>query len=153
MQSTIAIRKGKERLRYTVVFELLLVTMLMTLGAFVFKRPVFEMGLLAVILSAKAMLFNLLYNWYFDLMDVRANRVPTKRILGWRIVHTFGFEIGLAITSLPFFIWWLGLSFQQALMLNASVISFAFIYTFSFNWIYDHLFPVSQPNLGAVSSK
>lgn len=145
MNNNIAIRTGKDRLRYTLTFELLLISLLMVLGAYVTKRNVFELGLLAALLSMKAMVINYLYNYLFDKMDVRAGRIPTQRSVAGRIVHALGFEVGLAATSLPIFMWWLQLSFLQALATNITLVTIAMIYTFLFSWGYDRLFPVPQP--------
>ena len=82
MKTNIVIRTGKDRLRYTFLFEMLLIAILAPVGAFVLDRPVFDVGFLAVVLAAKAMIVGLGYNWLFDLWDVRANRIPSERSLG-----------------------------------------------------------------------
>lgn len=144
MKNTIVVRTGRDRLRYTVVFELLLVAILAPTGALVLERQVLDVGLLAVVLSLKAMLFNLIYNWLFDKFDVRAGRVPTKRSFMGRLLHAVGFECGLVVTSLPIVMWWLGLTLLQALMMDLAVTSLVVVYTIAFGWSYDRLFPVSQ---------
>lgn len=145
MKKTIAIRTGKDRLRYALVFELLLISILSPVGAYVFERQIFDVGLLAVVLSLKAVLFNLIYNWFFDLMDVRKGRIPTKRSVAGRIIHAIGFEIVLVTTSLPIVMWWLDFTVLQALVMDAAVTSFIVLYTFLFGLSYDRLSPVPQP--------
>jgi uncharacterized membrane protein len=144
MNTTIAVRTGKDRLRYTCLFELFLVAMLAPIGAFFLQKEVLDFGLLTILLSLKAMLFNLLYNWAFDKLDVRAGRVPTDRSFLRRILHALGFEVGLVFTSLPIVIWWLGLSILQAILMDLVITSFVVFYTIVFTWGYDRLFPVSQ---------
>lgn len=144
MSTKINIRTGKDRLRYTCLFEGLLIVILAPLGALVFEKQVMDVGLLAVILSLKAMLLNLIYNWFFDQFDVRAGRVPTQRSFVHRILHALGFEFCLMITSLPIVVWWLGLTIIQALMMDIVVTSFIVIYTLLFTWGYDRLFPIVQ---------
>ncbi len=144
MNTTIAVRTGKDRLRYTCLFELFLVAMLAPIGAFVLQKEVMDFGLLTIVLSLKAMLFNLIYNWAFDKFDVRAGRVPTDRSFLRRILHALGFEIGLMFTSLPIVVWWLGLSILQAILIDLVITSFVVFYTFVFTWGYDRLFPVHQ---------
>lgn len=145
MKKTIAIRTGRDRLRYTFLFELLLIAILAPTGALILERQVLDVGLLAVVLSVKAMLFNLIYNWVFDRLDARAGRIPTERSLVGRIVHAGGFECGLVMTSLPIVIWWLDLTLLQALVMDLSVTSLVVVYTILFSWGYDRLFPVPQP--------
>ena len=145
MKKTIAVRTGRDRLRYSFLFELLLIAILAPAGALVLDRQVLDVGLLATVLSLKAMLFNLVYNWLFDHWDVRRGRVPTERSLLGRVLHAVGFECGLVLTSLPIVIWWLGLTLLQALIMDLAVTAIVVAYTLLFGWCYDRLFPVPQP--------
>lgn len=144
MDSGIKIRTGKDRLRYTCLFELFLIAMLAPVGAIVLDRQFLDVGVLAIFLSFKAMVFNLIYNWFFDQYDVKAGRIPTERSFYQRIFHAAGFEIGLMFTSLPIVIWWLDLSLLQAIMMDLVVTSFIVAYTFFFTWGYDRLYPIVQ---------
>jgi uncharacterized membrane protein len=144
MEKVINIRTGKERLKFSCLFELTLIAILAPMGALVLEKQILDVGVLAIVLSLKAMLFNLLYNWIFDLVDVRAGRIPTQRNVPRRILHAVGFEVGLMITSLPIVVWWLGLSILQALIMDLVVTSFVVVYTFAFTWSYDRLYPVAQ---------
>jgi uncharacterized membrane protein len=144
MEKVINIRTGKERLKFSCLFELTLISILAPMGALVLEKQILDVGVLAILLSLKAMLFNLLYNWIFDLVDVRAGRIPTQRNVPRRILHAVGFEVGLMITSLPIVVWWLGLSILQALIMDLVVTSFVVVYTFAFTWSYDRLYPVAQ---------
>ncbi len=144
MEKAIKLRTGKDRLRYTCLFELFLIVILAPISALVLQEQIVDVGVLAVLLSLKAMLFNLVYNWFFDHFDARAGRIPTDRTFLRRILHAAGFEIGLLITSLPIVVWWLGLSILQALLMDIVVTSFVVLYTLVFTWGYDQLFPVVQ---------
>jgi len=126
------------------MFELTLIFVLAPIGAFVFDRHLFDIGLLSVVLSLKAMVINLIYNWVFDLLEVRAGKIPTQRSFGGRIVHAVGFEAGLMLTSLPIVMWWLGLTLTQAFLMDVVVTSFIVAYTFAFTWGYDLLYPIEQ---------
>lgn len=150
MESEINVRTGKDRLRYTCLFELFLIAMLAPVGALVLERQMLDVGVLAIFLSFKAMIFNLIYNWFFDQVDVKAGRVPTERSFYRRIIHAAGFEIGLMITSLPIVVWWLDLSFLQAFMMDLVVTSFVVAYTFLFTWGYDRRYPIVQTLRGTI---
>ncbi|MEM7170554.1 MAG: PACE efflux transporter [Pseudomonadota bacterium] len=144
MKKKIVVRTARDRLRYSLLFELVLIAILAPAGAMIFERHVLDIGLLSVVLSLKAMIVNLGYNWLFDLLDVRAGRVPTERRPLGRVLHAVGFECSLVLTSLPIVIWWLGLTLLEALIMDAVVTSLVVVYTILFGWCYDRYFPVVQ---------
>ena len=152
MKHNIVIRTSRDRLRCAGLFEFTLILILAPIGAFVFNRHLFDVGLLSVILSLKAMVFNLIYNWIFDLLDVRAGKNPTQRSFLGRIVHAVGFEGGLVLTSLPIVMWWLGLTLMQAFLMDVVVTSFIVVYTFAFTWGYDLLYPIEQCAIASHSN-
>ena len=142
MSDKVVLRSGKDRLRYTISFELLLMVILVPLGAAFFDKPVAEIGLLGVMLAGKAMLINLVYNWVFDRFDARAGRVASERSHIGRILHAIGFEATLVVTSLPIFAWWLGIGLLEALVADIVVTSFVVAYTYLFTLAYDRIFPL-----------
>ena len=137
-----AMRNGADRLRYTVTFEITLMLLLVPAGAAFFDKGWADIGVLGLILSSKAMLINLVYNWMFDHIDARANRISSDRSTLGRILHAVGFELSLVITSLPIYIWWLNLTVLEALLTDLVVTSFVVVYTYVFTLGYDRLFPV-----------
>ncbi len=142
MSQSPAMRTGADRLRYTVVFEMTLLVLLVPAGAAFFDKGWADIGLLGLILSTKAMLVNLIYNWVFDHIDARANRVSSDRSTPGRILHAVGFELSLVITSLPIYVWWLNLTVLEAVLTDLVVTSFVVVYTYLFTLGYDRLFPV-----------
>jgi uncharacterized membrane protein len=144
MSRKVATRSGKDRLRYTLSFEVTLMMVLIPTGAFFFDKGLTEIGILGLVLSLKAMLVNLIYNWAFDHIDARAGRVSSDRKTLGRILHASGFELTLLITSLPIYMWWLGLSLTQAFLTDLVVTSFVVFYTYLFTLAYDRVFPVLQ---------
>ena len=149
MSNNIVTRTRKDRLRYTVVFELILIVIMTPTISFVLDRSVFTIGVLAITLSLKAMLMNYLYCWGFDRIDVGAGRVPTERSFTGRAIHAVGFESILVLTSLPIVMWWLGFTIWQALAMDVAVSAFVVAYTFLFGLGYDKFFPVPQPAIHA----
>lgn len=142
MEQKVVVRNGMDRLRYVILFELLLVAGLVPLGAVVFQQPMHNIGLLAAVLSLKAMLVSLLYNWAFDQIDARAGRVSSQRSLLGRIIHAVGLEVWLVLTSMPIVIWWLGVTIPQAILMDLTVSTIVMVYTFIYSWGYDRLFPL-----------
>ena len=145
MKQTVAVRSGRDRLRYVLLYEPMLVAILVPISALILERPVVDVGAVTLVLSLKAMLFGWIYNGLCDRLDARAGRVPHERSLPGRLLHAAGFECGLVMTSLPIVMWALDLSLAQALLMDAFATSIVVIYTFAFTWCYDRMFPVEQP--------
>lgn len=142
MSDKVALRSGKDRLRYTISFELLLMAILVPAGAALFDKPIAEIGVLGAVLAGKAMLLNFFYNWIFDKVDARAGRVASERSHFGRILHAIGFEASLVVTSLPIYAWWLSIGLLEALITDITVTSFVVVYTYVFTLAYDRLFPL-----------
>ncbi|MDF1669706.1 MAG: PACE efflux transporter [Roseovarius sp.] len=142
MSGNVIQRSGKDRLRYTVSFEVLLMTFLIPAGSFVLDKPMAQIGVLGGALALKAMLLNFVYNWVFDQFDARAGRISSQRSHLGRIFHAFGFEFSLTITSLPLYVWWLQIGILEAILADIIITSFVVVYTYGFTLAYDTIFPL-----------
>lgn len=145
MTDTAILRSGRDRLRYTITFELLLMTMLIPAGMAFFDKSVMDIGLLGAILSSKAMVLNLIYNWGFDRIDARSGRIASERSHKGRILHAIGFEASLTLTSLPIYMLWLKIGVVEALAADVVVTTFVVAYTYVFTLAYDKAFPIVRP--------
>ncbi|SEG27175.1 PACE efflux transporter [Oceanospirillum linum] len=141
----IVIRSGLDRVRYVLLFEVLLLLVLAPAIAFVFDKETSDTAALTLVLAAKAMIVNMIYNYFFDKFDAKRGVVPTERTGLQRVFHAMGLEVVLTITSLPIVVWWLDIAIWQALAMDALVMAFIVVYTMGFTWCYDRLFPVAQP--------
>lgn len=137
-------RSGLDRLRYTLLFEAILVASSTAVIAFLLERDLLEVSYLALILSAIAMATNFFYNYAFDYFDVSYGRIPTERSIKHRIYHAVGFELILLFFTLPLIVWWLELSLIHALLLDIGMMAAVVIYTFLFGLEYDRAFPIKQ---------
>ncbi|WP_120499670.1 PACE efflux transporter [Roseovarius sp. EL26] len=151
MSDKVALRTGKDRMVYAVSFEVILMVLLIPAGAMFFDKGLAEIGLLGVILSLKAMLMHLIYNWVFDRIDARSGRVASQRSHLGRIMHAVGFEVTLMLTSLPILMWFLQVGVLQALATDAVVTTFVVGYTYVFTLVFDRLFPIT-PNVGTCEA-
>ncbi len=142
MSQPVALRSGKDRLRYTLSFEASLMALLIPAGALVFDKGLGEIGLLGLVLTLKAMLISFFYNWAFDRLTAHSGRTASERGVVGRICHALGFEVSLVVTSLPILTWWLDLTLLDALATDLIVTAFVVTYTFFFTLAYDRLFPV-----------
>lgn len=153
MNNKIIIRSGWDRLRYALMFEILLVATIGISLSLLFGRSAADTSMMAAILSGIALLVNLIYNYVYDRVDVHFGRIPTERTLLRRAIHAIGFESILAIISLPILMWWLGLSLWQALLLDLGMMSAIVVYTFLFSLFYDKYFPILQKDYSNQTKK
>lgn len=142
MSQPVALRSGVDRLRYAILFELTLISLLIPAGAAFFDKGLDEIGLLGLVLMLKAIALGLVYNLIFDLLYARTGRVSSDRRALGRVLHALGYELTLVTTSLPIYMWWLGLTLLEALATDLIVTSFVVAYTFLFTLVYDRTFPV-----------
>ncbi|VTU12959.1 MULTISPECIES: PACE efflux transporter [unclassified Variovorax] len=105
-------------------------------------------GPLAVIASAIAVVWNLVFNALFERWESR--RTVRGRSLKRRIAHAIGFEGGLVAFLVPVFAWWLDVTLWQALMMDLGLVVFFLVYTFVFNWAFDLLFGLPASASGAA---
>lgn len=144
MANNTALRSGRERVQYTVAFEVILMVILVPAGALLLDKSIAEVGVLGVILVLKAMVMGLIYNWVFDRFDAKSGRVASDRSTMGRILHAVGFEMSLLITSIPIYMWWFDFSMLQAISTDIVVTTFVVGYTYVFSLVYDRKFPVGS---------
>lgn len=142
MAQKVKLRSLKDRIRYTVIFETVLLTMLVPAGMIFYDRDILDIGLLGVVLVVKAMVLNIIYNWVFDRLEARTGRVASDRPHKLRIIHAIGFEVTLAITSIPIYTWWLKITVLEAILIDVVVTTFIVGYTYIFTLVYDLVFPI-----------
>jgi uncharacterized membrane protein len=95
-------------------------------------------GVLAVIASAVAVVWNLGFNWLFERWESR--QAVRGRSVRRRVAHAIGFEGGLATILVPVFAWWLDIGVWEALMMDIGLLLYFLAYTFFFNWGFDRVF-------------
>lgn len=145
MAKEINVRTKLDRARYVVIFEILLILMSAPIISMVLERDAMDVGSLAVVISIKAMIVNVIYNFFYDRFDIRAGRIPTERSAKSRLIHAGLFEVILTATSMPIVMWWLDVPLLTALAMDAALMAFIVVYTYVYTWCYDRLFPVAQP--------
>jgi len=95
-------------------------------------------GVLAVIASVIAVVWNLGFNWAFERWESR--QAVRGRSVRRRVAHAIGFEGGLATILVPVFAWWLDIGVWEALMMDIGLLLYFLAYTFFFNWGFDRVF-------------
>jgi len=107
-------------------------------------------GVMAVVSSAVAIIWNLSFNWSFEQWELR-QQVKGRSFLR-RAVHALGFEAGLALILIPIMAWWFSITLWQATVLEAGLLVFFMAYTYVFNWCFDHLFGLPLSAQGPVQN-
>ena len=107
-------------------------------------------GVLAVVASVIAVIWNLAYTALFERWEAR--QAVRGRSLRRRIAHAIGFEGGLIALLVPMFAWGLGVTLWQALMMDLGLVVFFLVYTFVFNWGFDRVFGLPRSAQAAPSA-
>lgn len=136
-------RSVSDRIRHAISFEVIGLAIVTPLGALAFRMPVEEIGVVSVVSALIATLWNLFYNYLFDIV-MRSVAGTTAKGALLRVFHAVLFEVGLLCVLLPFIAAYLGLSLWQALMMDISFAIFYMAYAFLFNWVYDRVFPLPE---------
>ena len=95
-------------------------------------------GIAAILASATAVAWNLVYNTLFEAWEAR--QAKRGRSLTRRVVHAIGFEGGLVLAIVPMFAWALQTSLVDAFLLDIGLVVFFVLYSFAFNWAFDVVF-------------
>jgi uncharacterized membrane protein len=135
------LRNAKDRLRHAVIYELVGLILAVPLAAWGFGTDLVDTGILGIFFSVLAMIWNMIYNHYFDILMLKNGRDPARRGFWLRAVHALLFEAGFIIVSVPAIAWWLSLSLARALAMDLGFTIFYIGYTYVYNWVYDWIFP------------
>ena len=138
-------RTHRDRIRHAVGFEIIALILSIPIMSFFFSFDIKDIGVIAIIGSIMATIWNYGFNIVFDKGMVRFKR-STFKTPAIRVLHVLLFESGLLMLYLPMVAWYLGISLWQALIMDASLVGFYLAYNFSYNWAYDKMFPISYFN-------
>ncbi|MBO9462270.1 PACE efflux transporter [Labrenzia sp. R5_0] len=136
-------RSPLDRLRQALSFEIIALVLAVPLGTVAFGVPLHDVGVVSVVSATIATLWNVVYNFVFDVTYRRLTGKTLKTLIV-RIIHSIFFEIGLLIVLMPFIAWYLDVSLWQALVMDLFFVAFYLVYAFAFNWAYDKLFPLPE---------
>ncbi|HBS48689.1 MAG TPA: hypothetical protein DEA05_00680 [Rhodobacteraceae bacterium] len=144
-------RSTKDRIRHALVFEALALAIVIPLGAWVFDKPMFDIGVLGLASAMIAVAWNYLYNLGFDHAKRRLTGT-VRKTPALRVAHAIAFEVGLLAVLLPLIAWYLDIGLWEAPVMDLGFAGFYVVYAFIYNWAYDVIFPVEeQPSSRAAS--
>ncbi|SDF60371.1 PACE efflux transporter [Sulfitobacter delicatus] len=136
-------RKTSDRIRHAISFEVLALLIVTPMGAWLFDKPLQEIGVVTVVSASIATAWNYVYNLGFD-HGMKRLRGTVQKTVPIRVLHAVTFEVGLLFVLMPFIAWYLGVSLMEAFLIDVSFAVFYLIYAFVFNWVYDVVFPVPE---------
>lgn len=144
-------RTTPDRIRHAILFEVIGLVLMVGGAMLLTGFDLHALGLIGVVSSLVATLWNYVYNWLFDraMLRLRGSVAKTHPI---RAVHAVLFEAGLLVLLLPFVAWVLDVSLWQAFLLDIGIAAFYVVYGYGFNWAYDRVFPLPGPSAAKPSS-
>ena len=134
-------RTHRDRIRHAVGFEIIGLILSIPIMSFFFSFDIKDIGVIAIVGSIMATIWNYGFNIVFDKGMVRFKR-STFKTPAIRVLHVLLFESGLLMLYLPMVAWYLGISIWQAFIMDASLVGFYLFYNLSYNWAYDKIFPI-----------
>ena len=134
-------RTHRDRIRHAVGFEMIALLLSIPIMSFFFSFDIKDIGVIAIVGSIMATIWNYGFNIVFDKGMVRFKR-STFKTPAIRVLHVLLFESGLLMLYLPMVAWYLGISIWQAFIMDASLVGFYLFYNLSYNWAYDKIFPI-----------
>ena len=137
-------RTTSDRIRHALSFEIIGLLLVTPLGALAFSKPLEAIGIISIVSATAATGWNYLYNLGFDHAMQRLTGGVAKSV-AVRVVHAVLFELGLLLLLLPFIAWYLGVGLVEAFVMDLSFALFYMAYAFVFNWAYDRIFPIPEP--------
>ena len=133
------------------LYELIAIGVLSPALSWLYDESLAYSGALSVMLSASALLWNMLFNYGFEYWEAR--QAQRSRTWQRRLLHSLGFEGGLTLLLLPLIAWWLTISWWQALATNLRLFVFFFFYALVFQWVFDRVFDVPESAKQPLPSK
>lgn len=129
-------RSPFERTFHAVSYEVIGVITSAPIISFISGKPITESGLLAIIVSIIAMLWNYVFNLVFDKAQNKYNFRKTPFV---RVLHGTLFEVGLIVLTAPTIAILFSMGLIDAFLLEVGMLIYFFPYTIVYNWIYDKL--------------
>ncbi len=93
---------------------------------------------LSILMSTIALTWNYIFNALFERWE--SVQVVRGRSLWRRLAHGIGFEGGLVVMLVPLMVWWLDISWLEALIAEIGLLFVFFVYAVAFTWAFDKVF-------------
>ena len=138
----------KRKIIQAISYETVCIILVAPFVSMLFSKSLSTAAGLSATLSFLALLWNMAFNTVFEMWE--AKQADRTRTLKRRILHTIGFEAGFGLMVIPLVAYWLDISWQAALAMNAGLLVFFMFYQLVFQWLFDKIFGL--PNSALVKS-
>lgn len=125
---------SKRRLIHAIVYEVILLVIIAIALSFIFGMPMEVTGTLGVFMAVVSVIWNMIFNNYFEKIEHKYN---WERTVPVRILHAVGFEGGLLIATVPMIAYMMNMTIVEAFILDIGLTLCILVYTFIFQWCYD----------------
>ncbi len=127
---------SKRRIIHALSYEIILLVIIAIALSFIFHLPLEVTGALGVAMAVTSVIWNMIFNHFFEKFEVKRK---LKRTFGVRVLHAIGFEGGLMLATIPMVAYAMQMTIWQAIVLDFSLTMCILVYTFIFQWGYDHI--------------
>lgn len=127
---------SKRRIIHALSYEVILLVIIAIALIFIFDVPMEVTGSLGIAMAVTSVVWNMIFNHFFEKFE---HKHQLKRTIKVRILHAIGFEGGLMLATIPMVAYAMNMSIWQAIVLDFGLTMCILIYTFIFQWCYDHL--------------
>jgi uncharacterized membrane protein len=128
----------RRRIVHAALYEAIAIVIVTVATPFLSDKGTGEGMGLAISTSIMALLWNMAFNTLFERWE--QGQHSKERTVRRRMAHAVGFEGGLLVLTVPALAWWLDIGWWDALVFDMGLVVFFLFYTFSFNWVFDHVF-------------
>ncbi len=127
---------SKRRIVHALSYEIILLVIIAVALSFIFRVPMEVTGTLGIAMAVTSVIWNMIFNHFFEKYEAKRK---LKRTFGVRVLHAIGFEGGLMLVTIPMVAYAMNMSLGQAILLDLSMTTCILVYTFIFQWCYDHI--------------
>ena len=127
---------SKRRMIHALSYEIILLIIIAIALSFIFEVPMEVTGTLGIAMAVTSVIWNMIFNHFFEKFEQKRK---LKRTIPVRILHAIGFEGGLMLATIPMVAYAMNMSLWQAILLDFSMTMCILVYTFIFQWCYDHI--------------
>ena len=127
---------SKRRWIHALSYEVILLVIIALGLSYMFEMPMQVTGGLGIAMAVTSVLWNMLFNHYFEKFEAKHQLRRTFKI---RVLHAIGFEGGLMLATIPMVAYALEKSMMQAFLIDLLMTLSILLYTFIFQYCYDHV--------------
>lgn len=126
----------KRRIIHALSYETILLVIIAIALSFIFEMPMEVTGSLGIAMAVTSVVWNMIFNHFFEKFEAKRKLTRTLKL---RVLHAIGFEGGLMLATTPMVAYAMNMTLWQAIVLDFGLTLCILVYTFIFQWCYDHI--------------